>query len=108
MFHRKCVKLLNSKQLNRSEGNHDVCPRLLNCLNGNAPALFSPVDQTGVFLSLRVLMAELSEDVGSDDLESLVFLLRGTLPKEKVENFEVNVKRIKTERDPDGCYLSGV
>ncbi|XP_053483569.1 CASP8 and FADD-like apoptosis regulator isoform X1 [Ictalurus furcatus] len=36
----------------------------------------------------RVLMAELSEDVGSDDLESLVFLLRGTLPKEKVENFE--------------------
>ncbi|XP_060786414.1 CASP8 and FADD-like apoptosis regulator [Neoarius graeffei] len=36
----------------------------------------------------RVLMAELSEDVGSDDLGSLVFLLRGTLPKEKVEKFE--------------------
>ncbi|XP_026803112.3 CASP8 and FADD-like apoptosis regulator [Pangasianodon hypophthalmus] len=36
----------------------------------------------------RVLMAELSEDFGSDDLESLVFLLRGILPKEKVEKFE--------------------
>ncbi|KAK3543495.1 hypothetical protein QTP70_023203 [Hemibagrus guttatus] len=36
----------------------------------------------------RVLMADLSEDVGSDDLESLVFLLRGILPKEKVEKFE--------------------
>ncbi|KAM9486575.1 CASP8 and FADD-like apoptosis regulator isoform 2-T2 [Clarias gariepinus] len=36
----------------------------------------------------RVLMAELSEDVGTDDLKSLVFLLRGTLPKEKLENFE--------------------
>lgn len=53
-------------------------------------------------------MAELSEDVGSDDLESLVFLLRGTLPKEKVENFEVNVKKFKMERDPDGCYFCGV
>ncbi|XP_026877493.2 CASP8 and FADD-like apoptosis regulator [Electrophorus electricus] len=36
----------------------------------------------------RVLMAELSEDVGSEDLESLMFLLRGTLPKEKLEKFE--------------------
>ncbi|MCJ8732859.1 hypothetical protein PDJAM_G00216020 [Pangasius djambal] len=36
----------------------------------------------------RVLMAELSEDFGSDDLKSLVFLLRGILPKEKVEKFE--------------------
>lgn len=38
-------------------------------------------------------MAELSEDLGTDDLKSLVFLLRGTLPKEKLENFEV--KEIK-------------
>ncbi|XP_076858333.1 CASP8 and FADD-like apoptosis regulator [Brachyhypopomus gauderio] len=36
----------------------------------------------------RVLMAELSEEVGSEDLESLAFLLRGTLPKEKLEKFE--------------------
>ncbi|KAK2849757.1 hypothetical protein Q7C36_008540 [Tachysurus vachellii] len=36
----------------------------------------------------RVLMADLSEDFGSDDLHSLIFLLRGTLPKEKVEKCE--------------------
>ncbi|XP_062862496.1 CASP8 and FADD-like apoptosis regulator [Trichomycterus rosablanca] len=36
----------------------------------------------------RVLMAEVSEEVGSKDLESLVFLLRGTLPKEKLEKLE--------------------
>ncbi|XP_027018442.1 CASP8 and FADD-like apoptosis regulator isoform X1 [Tachysurus fulvidraco] len=36
----------------------------------------------------RVLMADLSEDFGSDDLSSLIFLLRGTLPKEKVEKCE--------------------
>ncbi|KAG7330859.1 hypothetical protein KOW79_004828 [Hemibagrus wyckioides] len=36
----------------------------------------------------RVLMADLSEDVGSEDLQSLVFLLRGILPKEKVQKLE--------------------
>ncbi|TTS97988.1 CASP8 and FADD-like apoptosis regulator [Bagarius yarrelli] len=37
-----------------------------------------------VLSDYRVLMTELSEDVGTDDLELLVFLLRGTLPKERV------------------------
>lgn len=57
--------------------------------------MFNQVYETGGFLSLRVLMAEVSEDFGSDDFESLVFLLRGTLPKEKVEKFEVTRKEIE-------------
>ncbi|XP_016119492.1 CASP8 and FADD-like apoptosis regulator [Sinocyclocheilus grahami] len=34
----------------------------------------------------RVLMADVSEDMGTEDLKSLKFLLRGTLPKHKLEN----------------------
>lgn len=54
--------------------------------------MFKQVYQTLSCPSLRVLMADLSEDVGSEDLESLVFLLRGILPKEKVQKFEVKNK----------------
>uniref|UniRef100_A0A671MXK8 CASP8 and FADD-like apoptosis regulator n=1 Tax=Sinocyclocheilus anshuiensis TaxID=1608454 RepID=A0A671MXK8_9TELE len=34
----------------------------------------------------RVLMADVSEDMDTEDLKSLKFLLRGTLPKHKLEN----------------------
>ncbi|XP_026074225.1 CASP8 and FADD-like apoptosis regulator isoform X1 [Carassius auratus] len=34
----------------------------------------------------RVLMADVSEDMDTEDLKSLAFLLRGTLPKHKLEN----------------------
>ncbi|KAL1268270.1 hypothetical protein QQF64_033633 [Cirrhinus molitorella] len=36
----------------------------------------------------RVLMADVSEDMDTDDLKSLTFLLRGTLPKQKLENVQ--------------------
>uniref|UniRef100_A0A8C2CHF6 CASP8 and FADD-like apoptosis regulator n=1 Tax=Cyprinus carpio TaxID=7962 RepID=A0A8C2CHF6_CYPCA len=35
---------------------------------------------------LRVLMADVSEDMDTENLKSLTFLLRGTLPKHKLEN----------------------
>uniref|UniRef100_A0A3B1KI18 CASP8 and FADD-like apoptosis regulator b n=1 Tax=Astyanax mexicanus TaxID=7994 RepID=A0A3B1KI18_ASTMX len=39
-------------------------------------------------LSEYILMDELSENLSSSDLKSLVFLLRGTLPTEKAEKIE--------------------
>ncbi|KAI4885435.1 hypothetical protein NFI96_028875, partial [Prochilodus magdalenae] len=62
---------------------------LLKCVLGTTKTEAEGLLRNGHCLSeYRVLMAELSEDVGSGDLESLVFLLRGTLPKEKLEKFE--------------------
>ncbi|KAL7882236.1 hypothetical protein AOLI_G00090850 [Acnodon oligacanthus] len=62
---------------------------LLKCVLGTTKAEAEGLLKNSRSLSdYRVLMAELSEDVGSGDLESLVFLLRGTLPKETVEKFE--------------------
>ncbi len=34
-------------------------------------------------------MADVSEDMDTEDLKSLTFLLRGTLPKHKLENVQV-------------------
>ncbi|XP_052004924.1 CASP8 and FADD-like apoptosis regulator [Xyrauchen texanus] len=36
----------------------------------------------------RLLMADVSEDMDTEDLKSLTFLLRGTLPKHKLENVQ--------------------
>ncbi|RXN07094.1 CASP8 and FADD-like apoptosis regulator isoform X2 [Labeo rohita] len=36
----------------------------------------------------RVLMADVGEDMDTEDLKSLTFLLRGTLPKHKLENVQ--------------------
>uniref|UniRef100_A0A8C2JB11 CASP8 and FADD-like apoptosis regulator n=1 Tax=Cyprinus carpio TaxID=7962 RepID=A0A8C2JB11_CYPCA len=36
----------------------------------------------------RVLMADVSEDMDTEDLKSLAFLLRGTLPEHKLENVQ--------------------
>ncbi|KAL0183719.1 hypothetical protein M9458_019415, partial [Cirrhinus mrigala] len=36
----------------------------------------------------RALMADVSEDMDTEDLKSLAFLLRGTLPKHKLENVQ--------------------
>ncbi|XP_077088278.1 CASP8 and FADD-like apoptosis regulator isoform X2 [Siphateles boraxobius] len=36
----------------------------------------------------RSLMADVSEDMDTEDLKSLAFLLRGTLPKQKLENVQ--------------------
>lgn len=68
------------------------------CQNtGNAPSanlhlctvwgLREAFNQDVVFL--RVLMADVSEDMDTENLKSLTFLLRGTLPKHKLENVQV-------------------
>ncbi|XP_060784976.1 CASP8 and FADD-like apoptosis regulator [Neoarius graeffei] len=61
---------------------------LLNVLGINKTKAEQLLENGHALSDYRVLMAELNEDIGSDDLGSLVFLLRGTLPKEKVEKFE--------------------
>ncbi|XP_066497385.1 CASP8 and FADD-like apoptosis regulator [Hoplias malabaricus] len=62
---------------------------LLKCVLGTTKSEAEGLLQNGRNLcEYRVLMAELSEDVDSADLESLVFLLSETLPKEKLEKFE--------------------
>ncbi|XP_073701124.1 CASP8 and FADD-like apoptosis regulator [Garra rufa] len=45
--------------------------------------------KNGHFVSeYRVLMADVGEDMDTEDLKSLKFLLRGTLPKQKLENVQ--------------------
>ncbi|KAF7709206.1 CASP8 and FADD-like apoptosis regulator [Silurus meridionalis] len=85
-----CIVRMNTNQIFLMElmlrmKRYDLLSELLGISKSEAERL---LENSHKISDYRVLMADLSEDVGSDDLESLVFLLRGTLPKEKVEKFE--------------------
>ncbi|XP_061092083.1 CASP8 and FADD-like apoptosis regulator isoform X1 [Conger conger] len=89
------VRALLRSVMNRSEADHRFLPELMfrirrydilkKILRTNPKEVESILGNGCHVSEYRVLMAELSEALGKDDLDSLIFLLSGTLSRGKME-----------------------
>ncbi|XP_022519644.2 CASP8 and FADD-like apoptosis regulator [Astyanax mexicanus] len=87
------LMLMEQEQMNRQllmelmvrMQRYDLLKCVLNTTRTEAERLLKNSNNLSEY---RILMDELSENLSSSDLKSLVFLLRGTLPTEKAEKIE--------------------
>ncbi|XP_051997818.1 CASP8 and FADD-like apoptosis regulator isoform X2 [Xyrauchen texanus] len=64
------------------------CDLLRNVLSTNKSTVEGMLKHGHAVSEYRLLMADVSEDISTEDLKSLTFLLRDTLPKHKLENVQ--------------------